>query len=653
MNIIKAKIENFRSLKDTTIELENDLSLIIGKNNSGKTSFLELLQKFLDSKSPKFNFNDFSTNTQEILCKIILDNNGISDDKIPFISLRLYIKYDENSNLANISEVMMDLDPDNNIVVLSFECRLRNIPAINNDFITYCDKVDGREKNEDTLAIFLKRKGSRYFETSRRSIFYDVKTKQLKEDEYIDLIKEKISIENIFNLKFIDAKRTVSNKPTDATLSSKAYTIYEKQEHENEEIEEELENVLAKTDSNLDDVYAKIFESIIEDVKNLGGMNVNDTNIKVMSTLQGKSLLENNSSVVYEAENNAFLPESYNGLGYMNLISIIFDIYILINEFYKTQNETPSDVNILFIEEPEAHTHPQMQYIFIKNIKELIAKYANGINLQTIITTHSAHIVSESEFDHIKYFKKENHNIISKNLTELQKQYKKNNEEEHYRFLKKYLTLNRSELFFADKVIFIEGSTERILMPAFIEKFDSENSSNATPLKSQNISIIETGNYSHIFKKFIEFIRIKTLIITDIDTGKKNANNKMEKAPVKDAENTTNASLKAWYPNENFDAIKNKTIEEMIATATNKTQILCVYQTEEENHHARSFEEAFCHINKNFPNKDDSDNAYDIAEKIPKKTDFAIDILLKSKDDFSNWNTPKYIQKGLEWLKTD
>jgi predicted ATP-dependent endonuclease of OLD family len=31
--------------------------------------------------------------------------------------------------------------------------------------------------------------------------------------------------------------------------------------------------------------------------------------------------------------------------------------------------ENQADINLLFIEEPEAHTHPQMQYVFIKNIK--------------------------------------------------------------------------------------------------------------------------------------------------------------------------------------------------------------------------------------------------------------------------------------------
>ena len=38
------------------------------------------------------------------------------------------------------------------------------------------------------------------------------------------------------------------------------------------------------------------------------------------------------------------------------------------------------------------------------------------------------------------------------------------------------------------------------------------------PLLSQNISIVEVGAYSQIFEKFIQFLGIKGIIITDIDS---------------------------------------------------------------------------------------------------------------------------------------
>ena len=128
-------------------------------------------------------------------------------------------------------------------------------------------------------------------------------------------------------------------------------------------------------------------------------------------------------------------------------------------------------------------------------------------NLQTIISTHSAHITSQSSFNDIKYFYKESvDNVISKNLSELENQYGTEDEEKrNFQFLKQYLTLNKSELFFAEKVIFIEGNTERILLPYMMKKIDSENSKieNYNPLLSQNISIVEVGAYAHVFDNFL------------------------------------------------------------------------------------------------------------------------------------------------------
>ena len=60
----------------------------------------------------------------------------------------------------------------------------------------------------------------------------------------------------------------------------------------------------------------------------------------------------------------------------MNLIGILFEIETKLQELY----EQPADINILYIEEPEAHTHPQLQYIFIRNIKNHINSHRNKLN---------------------------------------------------------------------------------------------------------------------------------------------------------------------------------------------------------------------------------------------------------------------------------
>ena len=263
-------------------------------------------------------------------------------------------------------------------------------------------------------------------------------------------------------------------------------------------------------------------------------------------------------------------------------------------------------------------------------------------------------------------------------------------EVEYFKFLKQYLTLHRAELFFADKAIFIEGDTERILLPAMMKKIDQEDKNKGDktlPLLSQNISIIEVGAYSHIFEKFFDFIGLKSLVITDIDSAKEDRT----KCKVFDANAklTTNASLSFFYCKKtDLDYFKsllfeNKQLKKDCSskkwTACNDGHICVVYQIKEQNltgeeYCARSFEDAFFHLNRQFiiDNKskfkslknisyfeNTTKDAYYLADEcISKKPSFAMEILLNSKADdsnneFSNWQIPAYIKEGLSWLKKD
>jgi len=49
MKITKIKVDNFRLLKEFEIDIEDNLSLVIGKNNCAKTSLLTILERFLSS----------------------------------------------------------------------------------------------------------------------------------------------------------------------------------------------------------------------------------------------------------------------------------------------------------------------------------------------------------------------------------------------------------------------------------------------------------------------------------------------------------------------------------------------------------------------------------------------------------------------------
>jgi putative ATP-dependent endonuclease of OLD family len=750
MRITKIQVRNFRLLKDTVIELEDDLSVVIGKNNCGKTSLLLILDKFLGNGYPKnsFSFDDLNVNLkEEIKSWIDEDKSGVP---FPFmgISLKLFIEYDEHDDLSNVgNKVIMDLDPANRVVVLAFEYSItqERFQSLKSEYKAYCDKRKAEGKKQKDIFVFLKDQHTNYFNVTWKSLLYDLEKHMEDEKVFTDLKKEKIPLDKIICFKWISARRSVSNKDSEKALSTQSSKIYKKLEasNNNPDVIERFKDTLSDTDDELDKVYQVLFDEVIKDVRQFGGIKAEDSIIKIVSSLQHRELLEENTTVMYGiGATDHTLPESYNGLGYMNLISMIFEIKILLHEFQKEKNEKPSDINLLFIEEPEAHTHPQMQRIFIKNIKTLLQ---NGVvredgesrKLQTILSTHSSHIVSESAFEDMKYFKRTPEGVLSKNLKELRAEY--GEESAYYKFLKQYLTLHRSELFFADKAIFIEGDTERILLPAMMKKIDqddrikevTEGTPPSLPLLSQNISIVEVGSYSQVFEKFIDFIGVKSLIITDIDsTGmapdldesgcvKKNEDGsdklKRVKCLVETGDQTSNASLKFFYGSgKTLDDFKSLSFENRILRKSKESEpsqwmrnpeghLVCVYQMKEQNgdgkdYWARSFEDAFFHINGQFiaDNTFDGDkafigdktfpsltqkkmqefarseiNAWDMARAVSQKPAFAMEILLcstteektvKDKEsgqdvpvsiEFSNWNVPAYIREGLQWLKQD
>lgn len=696
MKIFKIKISDFRLLKDFSIDVEDELSLVIGKNNTGKTSILSVLDKFLTDKN-KFNFDDFNIEFKKQLKNQIESTEVASEEgyKPSGIKLKMFISYNEADDLSNLSRVMMDLDPNNNVIVLGFEYILdySNYIKLRKEYADFLAKENSKittkaDYKKRGFYDFIKANHALYFKTHKKSFEYDCTTYEVNEEKYLDLVKEEVSTKEIINFKYIDAKREVANKEPNKTLSGQTSRIYKRTEESDEQNKavEKFKDQLSETDNHLSSIYKTLFAEIVKKVKDFGGIKINESELEIISTLQHRELLEGNTTVVYKHDGDSHLPEHYNGLGYMNLISMIFEIEILLHEFKREKDKKPADINLLFIEEPEAHTHPQMQYIFIKNIKNLLRegiKRDDGIkrDLQYIISTHSSCIVADSDFDDIKYLKKESgNNVIAKNLKDLKKEYEIGTTQ--YDFLKQYLTISRAEIFFADKAVLIEGDTERILIPTLMKKIDieeenrlKEENTEATslPLLSQNISIVEVGAYSQIFEKFIDFLGIRTLIITDLDT----IDEEGEKCPVSDGKNYSNEALRFFFDTASLDNLKTQTLsyktlhknDEDKWVSQVEGKVCVVYQTEQDSYHARSFEDAFIHINRRFINDskasfrglknrphfdDPTNNAYILADKcISKKTHFALDILYHSNSDFSNWEIPAYIKEGLLWLKQD
>ncbi|HEM3230697.1 ATP-dependent nuclease [Streptococcus suis] len=675
MKINKINVKNYRLLKDFSLELKGDLSLIVGKNNCGKTSILSILEKIIN-KSSSLTWEDINLYHRKVIFENIKKVSETSDSELePIlgINLQIWIQYSDSDSYQNIQVFMMDLNPDNNFIILDFSY-IVPIPKLHDLNTEISDFSDDFSKFES----FMKKNMSKFFEMQINSRGYNPDTQKLTEEKS-DLLEMK-DIHKLIKIRGIRANREVSNKENNHSLSKTSNLFYKS--NNGDDIDNAAKNLLQSAIIEADEALTKayngdgedegVFTSIFERVKKFGG-NDSESELEIHSSLSEKDILSNNT-ILYYKHDDSLLPETYNGLGYLNLYEMIFEIERLMADI----KNNPADINLVYIEEPESHTHPQLQYVFIKNIKGLLKEHdgelkASGYisGIQTLITTHSSHIVSDCNFDDLIYFKRDNGVVTSRAFNSLKEEYE--DDQLGYRFVKQYLTLNSSELFFADKVICIEGDTERILLPTMMQKVDIatpiEQGSNIMPLLSQNISIIETGAHSQVFRKFFDFLGIKVLIITDIDPVNKNEKNRFIACSAVNATSTSNTSLKSFFNisgDEIFSTVTQKSFAEKI-TPDNRIRI--AYQIPEDNngYQPASFEDSFIGLNKEFIIKqkdglieyealknfddDEIEDFYTFARnKVNKKSAFASS-LLYFEDEENTWKVPKYISEGLLWLR--
>ncbi|WP_281192787.1 ATP-dependent nuclease [Erysipelothrix rhusiopathiae] len=696
MILKKMYVRNFRLLKDFELEFKDELSLLIGKNNCGKTSALIILDKMLNSS--KIMWEDVNLEWQKELFNKITKfdlSNQENNNSLEAISLQLFIEYKKEDSYRNIQKFMMDLNPENNIIVLEFTSQIQANKIVELKKIL-------EEKNIVDFIVFSKfmsKNFSTFFKVKKYSRGFDFTYNEITEDKSGEI--ESTEIQKVIKVSGIRADRLVSNDDRNQALSNltaKYFSSYKASENKSEPVFTQLEEKLEEADNALYKIYNGesrengepingVFSDIINVIKTYGGSE-NGIDIAIESSISEKNLLSDNTSLSYKQDGDFSLPETYNGLGYLNLIGILFEIETKIKELF----ENPAEINLIYIEEPEAHTHPQLQYIFIRNIKSHIANHRETLfnetqkHLQILITSHSSHIVSECNFDDIIYLKKDKNTVVAKSFNSLKEEYN-GDEQKGFKFVKQYLTMNRSELFFADKAICIEGDTERILMPMMMYKTDNKNvpPSDVIPLLSQNISIIEVGAHSHIFMPLFNFLGTKVLVVTDIDPVRdqkiidKNGIERSVKQSccAKEATHTSNASIKAFFKDsdlssseEQFSELVNKTADKKI-----KKNIRIAYQIfdSDSNYQASTFEDAFVSINEDFilNNKDkfkkygalktiddeSIEDFYNFAQdKIEKKSAFASSLLyLNNEEGQSNeeWKVPCYIEEGLLWIRSN
>jgi predicted ATP-dependent endonuclease of OLD family len=655
MHISKIVIKNFRLLESVELGLEKQTTVIVGRNNSGKTSLTELFRRLLEEGSPRFKLEDFSLGVHEQFWTAFkLQQNGVEEEKIrdalPAIKAELTVEYgDISGELGTLSNFVIDLDPDctKAQVNILYELEAGKIQAF----------FDGLESEKPTFFKAIKERIPKFFKASLEAEDPNDSTNR-KALEFSDL-------RALMQSGFINAQRALDDtthsekavlgKVLEALFKAATSDTANSNDHDTAE---ELKNAVAGIQDGIDSNFNEQLGRLIPAFSLFGYPGLSDPKLRTETILKVEQLLSNHTTVGYEGANGVNLPESYNGLGPRNLIFILLKLL----EFFKsfTIKQPASSVHLVFIEEPEAHLHPQMQNVFIRKLAEIAKLFTDEYNagnpwpVQFVVTTHSSHIANEATFDSMRYFlalpRAELPGMFTTKIKDLRSGLS-GEPSENREFLHKYMTLTRCDLLFADRGVLIEGPTERLLLPKIIEKVDAAQP-NEVKLGSQYLSVIEVGGaYAHIFFNLLDFLNLRTLIITDLDTIDRGNNN--TKCKVSDGTHSSNGCINRWFAG---DGGEKPTKDELLGKSetdkiTNTRRLTFQVPHSDGDACGRSFEDAFMLTNPDVfgitgaTPQERENQAWNAAEKVDK-TDFALEYAIEKTD----WIVPRYIEEGLKWL---
>lgn len=623
MHLSKIHIRNYRLFENTELDVDKNMTLIVGRNNTAKTSLFECLKTVLNMKP--ISFYDYPLGKRKKLIKSFTDfvnNKKTFHDlcqSLELFSIEFYVDYFENGNddlLGELEPFIIEVDSSITTALICVKYELKqNEEYIRNLFREKNFSKKNLMSQNDVLDVLTKK----YVDFFEFNVFA-VNPKN-KDDKQLKTLNE---LKLLFPVYMISAERTLGEDENHNNSLSSLITSYFKLETSfldpklQSKIEELLQ-IIDKANKKVQKESENILGELIEKSIGFGYPNIDELQLGVITKLEIDDEIKNSTELSYSSpRSKESLPNSYNGLGYKNLIKIEF----LLAMIGKEMNSKGSVcIPLLFIEEPESHMHPQMQQTFANYLETFLGKITNK-QIQTFITTHSAHIANNIDFSKIRYARKFEDNIIYKNLNTFMCS------GENIDFIKKYLTLSRCDLFFADKIILIEGASERILLPDMIIKCANDGSFgvNAYNLSHQYYSINEVGGaYAYKFIPFMQFLELPCLILTDIDS----VDNTNKKSLVKDGVSTSNATLKWLYKQVHSHTNKVPLSDLRKFTSKDKTQKKChiEFQVEEDSLCGRSLEESIKFTSKS-------------------KTEFAFDLICNN----PNYKIPKYIKDGLIWL---
>ncbi|WP_186072171.1 ATP-dependent nuclease [Burkholderia gladioli] len=537
MHLKKLAVRNFRRLRNVVIDLASDISIFVGANNSGKTSVGHALQLF--TGSGRFNIHDFSA---ELWADIVAFGEGDGEASLPTMEIDVWFEIGPD-DVHRVIDLLPSLAWEGKLVGMRVAYAPTNPAATHARYVEVRQRVlNAVAKGEDGAPAFdPSPRNLREFLRDRLHDEYELRhfvldparfdAKMVAEAGYdpTTLTGRDRSGREILNgllrIDFLNAQRHLSDSPGGSRAEDLSRVLSRFYGRNLEQKGEDVEalRALAASEVSLNEHLERVFEPTLKSLSKLGYPGLSNPRMMIRSALDPAQIMSGrDGAVVHYALGGAddgnpdppTLPDRYNGLGFKNLIFMVVELLDLHAQWLAIEENRPP-VHLIFIEEPEAHLHAQLQQAFIRKVMDILTLKGEDrthYTSQVVVTTHSTHILYERGFRPIRYFRRSRaRNGSTSDVLNLSVFYD-NTDPDIRSFLERYLKLAHCDLFFADGAVLVEGNVERLLLPQMI--------ANAAPrLQSTYLTVLEIGGaFGYRFKTLIEFLGLTTLIITDLDS---------------------------------------------------------------------------------------------------------------------------------------
>ncbi len=426
IRIVEVRARNFRSLRSVDLSLDR-LTLLIGPNNSGKTSFLEALFAAMGAGRRVLSSDDIYIKPNEsappynrsILIDVLIrpiNEDGTFSDNFP-----------EGSYWLNLWRNGIAQDDDDN------------------DFMAFRTRLTWKHESGE-------------YSIERQFLMEWVSDSSKIEDAKINSKSGTVSAKQLepMALHFMDAKRDIDDDmrrqgsfwrrmTSDLGLSDEDIKSFEKILTEvNEEIVEKS-GVLQHLKSALSDLYSV--------------MSGEREGVELSPVARRLRDLTKGIDISFATEGAQTFPLVRHGMGTRSMASIL--VFRAFMKWRSLMAKEDAVHPMLALEEPEAHLHPQAQRALFGQIREIPG--------QIIISSHSPYVVFHADFSELRHFQKKDADTLvtamdlkDLQLGDLQKM--------------KWKVLNtRGDMLFAKALVLFEGETEEQGFAHYAQEYWNKN----------------------------------------------------------------------------------------------------------------------------------------------------------------------------------